>query len=394
MSRYLPVLLCIVISTAFLPTLFLIDRRDESLGSLIAETKNGTLDKPITDPITRMLDSQKGDAYVLLLAAVERSQYIPSLRESVSRYRKNEIHPQPGEMTAIIEVDRLLSEAAQVDGFDGIFWLNRGWLALAMGDADRALKYSSIALQRTTNDSSFYVARGLFLENSGENAEAEDAYAAALLLNPRIVDSRFFSDLRERLPSNTNAILEKAIATLTVALERTGSPITSAKLGKLLLYQGNLSAAYSRLESALERLPNLEGAWLNLGDIHTAKRQLAKAIDCYRKAAYLLPNDPLPYFKLGMALLAEGRSDEAMTSFLYSADNYDNRATEHSDRVWLMYHTSIRIRNDLLPLTLLDYLAPLPSRSELDKRLADTYRQLGRLDLAAKYDECAKSQLD
>jgi tetratricopeptide (TPR) repeat protein len=93
--------------------------------------------------------------------------------------------------------------------------------------------------------------------------------------------------------------------------------------GKNHLYLGELYLSRQRPESArplLERAvalnPLLDEAWFRLGDMHLERKELAAARECFRVAAYLLPEAVPPRGKLAWVLQLEGSWAEAERELL------------------------------------------------------------------------------
>ena len=81
----------------------------------------------------------------------------------------------------------------------------------------------------------------------------------------------------------SNTLIEKEIYK-TVKDGKTNDPIRLAKLGKIFLELGDLSAAEAYLEKALSMLPNLGRAWYNLGITTLLQGRESETKRCILKA--------------------------------------------------------------------------------------------------------------
>jgi tetratricopeptide (TPR) repeat protein len=86
-------------------------------------------------------------------------------------------------------------------------------------------------------------------------------------------------------------------------------------LGHALMNQGRLDEAESSQRFALQLDPDNSELEEDLASVLAMKRQLAEAVSHFQRAIRLEPTRPLPYKKLGRALLALGRGEEADEMF-------------------------------------------------------------------------------
>ncbi len=90
------------------------------------------------------------------------------------------------------------------------------------------------------------------------------------------------------------------------------------KLGRVLLSQGNQSAALSCLRQALKLKPDYADAYVILGEIFYDKKRDSEAQTCYAQAVKYQTNNSLAYFRLGQ-LAAKHKKDRQAFNFYKQA---------------------------------------------------------------------------
>ena len=175
-----------------------------------------------------------------------------------------------------------MSQALESNRRDNMLKYNLAMLYLSgnkLAEASNILtslvqKYPENALYRTG------LAKEKYCEGSYNSSARE--YAQALIFDPRITDDPEWEELKQ-----TNAhffsLIEKEIYK-TVKDGKTNDPIRLAKLGKIFLELGDLSAAEAYLEKALSMLPNLGRAWYNLGITTLLQGRESETKRCILKA--------------------------------------------------------------------------------------------------------------
>ena len=93
------------------------------------------------------------------------------------------------------------------------------------------------------------------------------------------------------------------------------------EVGLQLLDQGRYEEAYRFLQRSLELDPYQQPIWNNLGQVYERLGQLDRAIRTYERALGNAPDDPTPYFNLGVLYLDRlGQKDKAMGYLLKARD--------------------------------------------------------------------------
>ena len=129
-------------------------------------------------------------------------------------------------------------------------------------------------------------------------------------------------------------------------------------LGKLYLFQGDLSQASQLLEDAARELPNLPLAWMNLGEVREMQGNLAAAMDCYKKANVVEASFAGPYLRMGELELRVGQktpSSENLSHAIARWQRVNPLTAAHNSQLYLEPWQRI---DDLLPTTLVWYTTP------------------------------------
>lgn len=190
-------------------------------------------------------------------------------------------------------------------------------VALANKDYQQELKQTEKvlkqALQRNPRDAQKQVELGITYELQGELAKSAAAFEEALKYDPNRIElysllgpiyerqERYDEALRtyqrlEQLEPNLPAIIFGAMASIY-------------HFHKKMLPEA-LQYAQKALEAEADswRVHNL------LGAIYTDNQEFGGAVDAFKEAMRLAPNQPMPHSDLAKAYLAQGKYDEALES--------------------------------------------------------------------------------
>jgi protein O-mannosyl-transferase len=102
-------------------------------------------------------------------------------------------------------------------------------------------------------------------------------------------------------------------------------------LGALLLEQGRLDEAIDHFRNAIEIKPDEASAHTNLGNALLLKKDLDQAVAEYQKALEFAPRDSGAHYNLANALLALGQTDEAVTEYQEALTINPNNADAHNN---------------------------------------------------------------
>ena len=212
----------------------------------------------------------------------------------------------------------ILNQAVAINPEDNTIRSNLGAaVGLANKDYQEELKQTekSIkqALQGNPQDVQKQVELGITYELQGELAKAADAFEEALKYDPNRPElysllgpiyerqERYDDALRtyqrlEKLEPNLPAIIFGAMASIYHFHKK--------MLPEALRYAQKALAA----DADSWRVQNL------LGVIYTDQKEFGRAIDAFKAAMQLAPNEPLPHSDMAKAYLAQGKYDEALKS--------------------------------------------------------------------------------
>ncbi len=111
---------------------------------------------------------------------------------------------------------------------------------------------------------------------------------------------------------NRAAYLDSALKYLTLGRENQGATaIGELNRGAVLLAMHQPERAAQALQSSLGLNPNSAEAYFKLGEAFKAQKALDQALDNYRQAANLMPDEPRYAEGLGQTLILAGKPEEA-----------------------------------------------------------------------------------
>jgi tetratricopeptide (TPR) repeat protein len=146
------------------------------------------------------------------------------------------------------------------------------------------------------------------LDNQAERFDQAASHCrAALALNPHVSGAR-----RELGRALVGLHDPDAIAELTAAIgDNSADPEAHYYLGVALLQNGRPADAEQSLERSRQLDPNFWGTWFYLGSVNLKLNRTDASIPLLQRAAELNPDAPTVFYELGLALKADGRSDDA-----------------------------------------------------------------------------------
>ena len=175
------------------------------------------------------------------------------------------------------------------------------------------------AVERALYDSDPLVRRGALTALEGVESSEQLRLAAPLLDDP-VLTVRTEAARLLAWAADTQAAV--AVPSLPTTLEeyratlawRADRPDTYVNLGNLELDLGHLEAAEVAYERALEMLPSLAGAVVNLADLYRVTGRDPQAETLLREARESAPDDPVVHHALGLTLIRLSRQEEALAS--------------------------------------------------------------------------------
>lgn len=232
-----------------------------------------------------------------------------------------------------------------------LFLLNQGWLYIARGENEKAIAIFDGILKFDPDNASGLLSLGLCYEHIGKQEEALDYYTRGVVSSPYLIESRFFRELKQRHPLSVETMIENALSVLE---NDKFNWINQSKSAKLYLFQGKTEKSKHALINLINHLPNLNRAWLTLGDIYRVEGDLNHAQSCYQKAHMLDPYDQLGISRLYDLCL---RTDDKMQQFymekLLMRPKFHSNMTNHFKNAYLYRH----IAQETFPFDLRDYFS-------------------------------------
>jgi tetratricopeptide (TPR) repeat protein/TolB-like protein len=216
--------------------------------------------------------------------------------------------------------------------------------------ADQAVQAGRDALQLSPEDPAVRVAFGVTLAGSGRNAEAVQELGRAVVLQPTSDEARrhlagalaalgrtdeAVAEWRKAIairPNNWRAYSEMGRALLLAA--RYDEALENAN--RLIAVQPDNVVGYQQLGFVYQSLDDSDKALAayakataiapaaqvlsNVGALHHDRREYADAVNAYRRALALRPNEHRTHRNLGDSLLKLGQTSEATASYLRAAE--------------------------------------------------------------------------
>lgn len=236
--------------------------------------------------------ARSGAYYHFSLA--QQARMAGRLDEALEEYRKAlKEDPASGDIRA--ETARLLRET--------------GRLPEAIAEAREGVRLDSKSAEARLVLGQLYVAQAESEQAAAPLRQAAESYEAALALDPRDPQTlRELAAIYAQLAEHAKAavIWQRYIDDIDASLE------AYLQLGTHRLAQGDTEAAAAALKKAVEIEPSGR-AFQSLGDIYRAVQKPAEAIQHYRRAAELEPDDIQVRLKLTETLYRDRKFEETIT---------------------------------------------------------------------------------
>lgn len=281
---------------------------------------------------------------------------------------------------------RWYEKALQLNRNDGLFHHNLGGLQRLLDQNDRALEHFREALLLEPNNAMYCISLGLLYEMTGSTQDAVSEYSLAVRLSPAIVDSRFFSDFKQRVPAAAEEMAARAIDDLES--RQRGDPVLKARLGKLYLYSDRPEAMETLKQSTVE-LPSLSRPWLYLGILYERQLEFEEAKRCYEKSVFL-GGDFSVLLQLGRLHDQAGGTADAMRYYESAINSWLSNSSDSARRAPRVYQTTDIVPDDILPRGFLSYVEPDFDLRAACSRLANLYRATGNTEQANYFDDLGK----
>lgn len=254
----------------------------------------------------------------------------------------------------LLRAIKLYKKAILLNPYDALFFHNLGWLYYRNNQKEMASKYMQKAIQINPNQAIYYISNGLLLETQNIK-EAIESYKQALLLEPSILFSPFYSNLSIRHPNIASKLIEDILIFLCTENELDYSPLTEAKIGTIYLKMKKYDLSRKHLSNAVKILPNLSRPWCYLGIINMIFDNTDSIESNLRKSIFLDKSDYLPKYILALYYKKNG---DKIRSISYMKSAIDaKKYSFHSLQCQRLYYLKT-IENDIVPANLLNYITP------------------------------------
>lgn len=185
-------------------------------------------------------------------------------------------------------------KAESIKPNDGMIYLNLGVLYTLEREQAKAEFYLRKSVKELSDEKSRLL-WGIFNEVQNRVNKSRELYTDAVFIAPYLVDTQFYADLLKRDSVLVKCIVDRLIIKM-YNNHLVKDPILNSKLGKIQFYNGNMIEADSLCVEALKFSPNMNRAWLLLGNIKESMHDSAGAVNCYDKSGILDESDPLPFY--------------------------------------------------------------------------------------------------
>lgn len=154
---------------------------------------------------------------------------------------------------------------------------------------------------------------GLLLKQEGKQKEAIEAFDTAISVDPKLASALW--NLSDLLWSRSES-LDKSDALLVRAFANGLPEGTKFLIGRAIGYQrnGQLDRSITLLNQAAAAKPNDPDVWLFRGRYRVERGECAGAVDDFRQATRLSPDNAAAYASLGLAQVCAGDAGGGRTS--------------------------------------------------------------------------------
>ncbi len=241
-----------------------------------------------------------GEEIELLRSAVAASpRYLPPLLDlaAIHRYLFATTH-DPLHRQAM---DDAVARAVALAPADPSVRLVQVAASAAKGDTAAALEQAEALTRARPGDPHAWAELGRTLNALGRPDEAERALRRAYALRPAWQTLYFLADVRRARGDYAGA--REALAPILASAPANVAAL--AKLAEVEMYAGEFERSETLYRKVVDQRGN-KSDLTNLGNAVFFQGRWAEAIDLYRRASALAPNDPLPIANLADALWAAG----------------------------------------------------------------------------------------
>ena len=243
--------------------------------------------------------------------------------------------------------------ASDIAPCEPLFLQNLGWLYILKGNYTDAMTSFNHAMAVNPADYNNMLSLGLCLEFLQNKNAAEQYYSRAIAASPFITESIFFNDYIKRDSISAYTVVQNA---KTIIEKDSLNIISRSKLAKLYMFLNEQNKANIILADVVKKLPNLNRAWLMLGDIHTANGNLTESEVCYQKAHLLDKADRLVLYRLYK--IYSIKKDKACLDYYKKMMDVTKSNTYMSNYFKAVYSYS-HIAQETFPYNAQEYFSPM-----------------------------------
>ena len=281
-----------------------------------------------------------------------------SVCEDVSPYPWDAILQCPSEESQIA----LLKQAVALEPRDETLRFALGLQYARMAEWQFAMEHISAAVATDPTISEYALMLGMVAEKAGDTLNVESAYADALAAAPGLFLSQWHADLVGRNPGLASRMLSGAISKVAVY----DDPVSKARYGALLLFDGQPLPARAALESASRQLPGMNRPYFYLGEMALSDGDSSTCRALWQKSWYLDRFDRMVNAKYG-ALLAPSNPDRARKMLRRSISPAAPEPIALKRRI--LYPSTKIYRNTTLSASFMRYISPTIDTDAVQKLL-------------------------
>jgi tetratricopeptide (TPR) repeat protein len=117
---------------------------------------------------------------------------------------------------------------------------------------------------------------------------------------------------------------QRAQSPAQVPEQRLGDAVRLAEQAERAMQRGRKDEAIALYRQSIEASPDLALAWHNLGVLLMEQRNYIDAVEAFKAAADLAPQDPRPYYMIGVAYDHQGWAEPSLSYFIRSLERSPN----------------------------------------------------------------------
>ena len=117
---------------------------------------------------------------------------------------------------------------------------------------------------------------------------------------------------------------QRSQSELELPQQRLGDAVRLAEQAERAMQRGRRDEAIALYRQSIEASPDLALAWHNLGVLLMEQHNYIDAVEAFKAAADLAPQDPRPYYMIGVAYDHQGWAEPSLSYFVRSLERSPN----------------------------------------------------------------------